>query len=69
MRNKWRVKLAAFPNTEPAHLSLLQFRKNKDTSHKEGKKAEILTFGLSNQITIKKNTPLTVATEIGFQRT
>lgn len=33
------------------------------------KKAKILTFGLSNQITIKKNTPLTVATKIGFRRT
>lgn len=30
--------------------------------------AKILTYGLSNQTTIKKNTPLTEATEIGFAR-
>lgn len=32
------------------------------------KKAKILTYGLSNQTTIKKNTPLTAATKIGFAR-
>lgn len=49
---------------------MLRFRKkNKDTSRAEGGgKAKILTYALSNQTSIKENTPLTLATEIGFAR-
>lgn len=65
--NKFVRKAAAFL-THDLRSSLLQFRKKKQghVPSRGGKKAKILTYGLSNQTTIKKNTPLTVATESGF---
>ncbi len=67
--NKFVRKAAAFL-THDLRSSLLQFRKKKQghVPSRGGKKAKILTYGLSNQTTIKQNTPLTVATESGFAR-
>lgn len=66
--NKFVRKSLPFQTSDPRSSCFDSEKKTRTRPVRRGGEAKILTYALSNQTSIKENTPLTLATEIGFAR-